>query len=182
MSQKIIHEYCFSSKDWQIWWNISISWKVVESSDRKPHWYLNSKLLLCRWLYICLKMIRSWILPKFLKSETGRLFAGIDLSPFLNSGTRFPNFQMSGKIPSFSERLNIIQSGFAITAAIFIIILLLIISEPEALLRSKFTMTFLISSSVISILSNTLSVCSENGGKVACESSSEQKQSMSLNN
>ena len=62
---------------------------------------------------------------------------------------------------------------FAISAAIFIIILLLIISGPEALLGSKFTMTSLISSSVISILSNTLSVCSENGGKVACESSSE---------
>ena len=45
---------------------------------------------------------------------------------------RFPNFQMSGKIPSFSERLNTVQSGFAITAAIFIIILLLIISGPES--------------------------------------------------
>ena len=81
---------------------------------------------------------------------------------------------MSGKIPSFSDRLNTVQSGFAITAAIFIIILLLIISGPESLFRSKFTMTSLISSSVISILSNTLSVCSENGGKVACESSSEE--------
>ena len=73
---------------------------------------------------------------------------------------------------SGNERLNIIQSGFAITAAIFIIILLLIISGPEALFGSTFTMTSLISSSVISILSNTLSVCSKNGGRVACESSS----------
>ena len=81
---------------------------------------------------------------------------------------------MSGKIPSYSERLNMIQSGFAITAAIFMIILLLIISGPEALFGSKFTMTSLNSSSVISKLSNTLSVCSENGGKLACESSSKE--------
>ena len=67
-----------------------------------------------------------------------------------------------------------IQSGFAITAAVFMIILLLIISGPEALFGSKFTMTSLISSSVISMLSNILSVCSEKGGKLACESSSEE--------
>ena len=66
-----------------------------------------------------------------------------------------------------------IQSGFAITAAVFIIFLLLIISGPETLFWYKFTMTSLISS-LISILSNSLSVCSENGGKLACESSSEQ--------
>ena len=44
---------------------------------------------------------------------------------------------MSGKIPSYSERLNMIQSGFAITAAVFMIILLLIISGPEALFGSQ---------------------------------------------
>ena len=79
------------------------------------------------------------------------------LSPFLNSGTRLPNFQMSGKMLSCNNRLNIIRNGLAIAVATCFIILLLIRSCPEALLGSKFTITSLISSSVMSILSKTFS-------------------------
>ena len=95
------------------------------------------------------------------------------LSPFLNIGTRLPCFHISGKIPSRHERLNKMQSGFAITLETFLTILLLIISGQEALLGSKFSSTSLTSSSVISIVSKELSVSSTKGGKSACESSSD---------
>ena len=91
----------------------------------------------------------------------------MDLSPFLNSGTRLPNFQMSGKMLSCNDRLNIIRSGLAIAVATCFIILLLIRSGPEALLGSKFTITSFISSSVMSIVSKTLSVSSIKGGRFA---------------
>ena len=90
----------------------------------------------------------------------------MDLSPLLNSGTRLPNFQMSGDMLSFNDRLNI-RSGLAIAVATCFIILLRIRSGPEALLGYKFTITSFISSSVMSILSKTLSVSSIKGGRFA---------------
>ena len=98
----------------------------------------------------------------------------IDLSPFLNNGTKLPNFQMSGKTLSRNERLKSIQSGLAIALATFLIILLLIKSGPEALFGSKFTITSFISSSVSFICSKTSSVCSVKGGNTAFVSYKEE--------
>ena len=56
---------------------------------------------------------------------------------FLNSGTRLPNFQTSGKTASRNDRLNNIQTGFTITVTTGLIILLLIRSGPDALFGSK---------------------------------------------
>ena len=99
------------------------------------------------------------------------------LSPFLNIGTRLPCFHISGKIPSRKERLNIIHNSLAIVLETFFILLLLIRSGPDALFGSRFSITSLTSSSVISILSKVVSVRAENGGKFACESSSEDTDS-----
>ena len=51
---------------------ISINWNTVVWCGRKPDWYLNSRLLSRKWLYIFLKAIRSCILLMLLKSAIGR--------------------------------------------------------------------------------------------------------------
>ena len=91
----------------------------------------------------------------------------------MNKGTRLPIFHLSGKTPSCKEHLKMIQCGLATTLETFLRILLLIRSGPEALFGSRFSITSLASSSVISMLSKVASVSSVNGGSYACESSSE---------
>ena len=81
-------------------------------------------------------------------------------------GTKLPCFHLhvSGNIPSCNERLKMMHSGFATVFDTLLSILLLIKSGPEALFGSRFTMTSMTSSSVISILSIEASVSSVSGG------------------
>ena len=82
-------------------------------------------------------------------------------------GTKLPCFHLSGNIPSCKEQLKMmhiyIYSSFATVLETLLSILLLIKSGPEALFGSRFTMTSMSSSSVISVLSIEASASSVSG-------------------